>query len=69
MSHNTPAEIMQQITDAQDHIVRLRDTRDDLERNLADLNAQIDAEVTLLAEMQEQLNHAIAAATHRAVGG
>lgn len=69
MSHSTPTEIMQQITDTQDHVVQLRDTRDEFERNLAELNAQIDAEVTLLAELQEQLNHAIAAATHRAVGG
>jgi len=70
MDHtNPPAEIMQQISETQDNIVRLRDARQTIELNLADLNMQIDADVTVLAELQERLNAAIAAATHKAVGG
>lgn len=61
--------IMDDITDTQADIMQLRDARATLEANLADLNQQIDDDVIKLAALQEELNRAIASATHKAVGG
>lgn len=61
--------IMDEITDTQANVVRLREARSALEQNLADIDRQIDEDVTTLAQLQEELQKAIAQATHRAVGG
>jgi len=60
---------MHAISEAQEHIVKLREERDCAELRLTDLNQQIDSEVGALAELQDKLNQAIAQATHKAVGG
>lgn len=67
--HLDPTEIMEMITDKQTDIVALRETRDELEKNLAHIDTQIDQHVTHLAELQQQLQAAIAAKTQRSVTG
>lgn len=41
--------------ETQDHIKRLRETREHLEQNVADLDAQIDAHVAIMAELLAKL--------------
>lgn len=67
--HLDPTEIMEQITDLQTDIVVLRESREQMERNLADLDTQIDTHVTTLAELGQRLQAAIAAKTQKSVTG
>lgn len=66
---HTPQEILAELTEVQEHIRRLRETRTTLEQNIADLDRQIDHGCEVAAELQEALQKAVAAQTHKAVGG
>jgi predicted nucleic acid-binding Zn-ribbon protein len=63
------ADIMDIIVGLQQQIAHQREAKRALEENIADIDRLIDQDMVELSQLQEELQQAIAAATHKAVGG
>jgi len=62
-------QLMQAILDTQANISRQTEAKAQLERQLAEINEQIANDITVVNELREALDKAIAQATNRAVEG
>lgn len=69
LSNPSPQFLVNQIAERQENIVALRNRRSELEEQLAEVNQDIDDDLTVVAELQDKLQAAISSATHRAVEG